>query len=157
MRKSTILLLVIVYILSFLAIGLLGQAVRSYDPVVYPESITLIEPDDIATVHKDTKIGDKMYNYYFVVRPYREGMSIRFKAEVKPDNTKYPNVDFFKDESDQSFNLVTHDDDSSIEQNYVVISLNKKPNPVVTTNFYVRTQTSGERITLYVGVTFVKS
>jgi hypothetical protein len=45
MKKSTILLLVVVYILSFFIIGLLGNSVRSYDPVYEPESIELVEPD----------------------------------------------------------------------------------------------------------------
>ena len=41
MKKSTILILVIVYIVSFFLIGLLGQAVRAYDTVVYPSSIVI--------------------------------------------------------------------------------------------------------------------
>ena len=91
MKKSTIIVLIVVYIVSFFLIGLLGQAVRAYNPIVYPESIELYEPDGIATLQRDVKDPEHkdeiLYNYYYLVRHYQEGMSITIKAEVKPDNT----------------------------------------------------------------------
>ena len=116
MKKSTILLLVIVYVLSFLVIGLLGQAVRAYDPVIYPESLEITEVDNIATVQKDVSFGTRKYDYYFVIRNYQEGTAVRLKAVVKPENTSYPNVDFIKDQTDTSYNLDTNETKSSIEK-----------------------------------------
>lgn len=161
MKKSTILMLVIVYIVSFFLIGLLGQAVRAYDPVVYPTSIELVEPDNIATVKKDVRDpedNDKvLYDYYFIVNPYHDGMSITIKATVKPDNTSFPNVNFIRDASNTTFNLLTSGDDSTIETNFAVITLNETPSPVLTALFTVSTQTPGTAIKLKVGITFVNN
>ena len=154
MKKSTILLLVIVYVLSFLIIGLLGQAVRAYDPVIYPESMEVVEVDNIATVQRDVIFGTKKYDYYFVVRNYKDGTAVRLKAVVKPDNTSYPNVDFIKDKTDTSYNLDTKENDATIEKNFAVITLNETPDPVLTTNFMVSTTTPGNKITLKIAITF---
>ena len=161
MKKSTILLLVIVYIASFLVVGFLGQAIKGYNPVYYPEAIELLEPDGIAySITKDvvdSKTGEITYNYYYVVRPYKEGMSFRLKSIVKPDNCTYPDVRYFKDESDTSFNLETTDTNSSIEKNYAVITLNETPAPVITAKFNVSSTAPGSNIKLKIGVTFVNN
>ena len=73
MKKSTILLLVLVYIVSFFVIGLLGHSIRNYNPEVYPESIEIIDPDNRTIVSKDTTdpdTGELLYNYYFVYKNY---------------------------------------------------------------------------------------
>ena len=161
MKKSTILLLVIVYIASFLIVGFLGQAIKGYDPVYYPESIELSEPDGLASkVNKDVKdqkTGEILYNYYYVVTSYQDGMSFRLKAQVKPDNCSYPLVSYFKDDSDVSFNLITKENDSSVEANYAVITLNETPTPVLTAKFTVTSTAPGSKIKLKIGVTFVNN
>ena len=160
MKKSTIIILVVVYIVSFFLVGLLGQAIRAYDPVVYPESIVLVEPDGVATEHRDVTYGDKKFDYYYVVNPYQMGMSVRIKATVKPDNTSFPTVSFIKDEQNTSFILNTSAEDSSIETNYAVIKLTPETeaeHQIVTARFTVSTQTPGTQIKLIVGITFVNS
>ena len=155
MKKTTIIVLAIVYIVSFFLVGLLGQAVRAYDPVVYPEAIVLTEPDGTATVKEDVKVDETVFDYWYVVNPYKEGMVFTLKAEVKPENTSFKDVSFIKDESNTTFNLITHNDDSRVEKNYVAITLNEKPSPVTTARFFVSTQTPGTNIKLRVGVVFV--
>ena len=150
MKKTTIIVLAIVYIASFFLVGLLGQAVRGYDPVVYPESIVLKEPDGKAQL-----VEADGYDYYYVVKPYKEGMSISLKAEVKPDNTSFTDVSYIRDESNNSFHLLTKNDDPNIEKNYAVITLNETPSPVLTAKFTVSTQTPGTNIRIKVGITFV--
>ena len=161
MKKSTILILVIVYIVSFFLIGLLGQAVRAYDPVVYPSSIVLSEVDNIAEVKRDIPDSDKpgeiLYDYYFIVHEYKDNMSVTIKATVKPDNTNFPNVNYIKDETNTTFNLKTKADDATIETNYAVITLNEVPEPVLITNFTVSTQMPGSNIKLKVGVAFINN
>ena len=71
MKKSTILLLVVVYIVSFFVIGLLGHSIRNYNPEIYPESIEVMDPDNKTTMSKDVKdeiTGELLYHYYFVYR-----------------------------------------------------------------------------------------
>ena len=161
MKKSTIIVLVIVYIVSFFLVGLLGQAVRAYDPVIYPESIVLVEPDGVATVQTNVKDPNDpskvLYDYYYLVNSYQHGMSITLKATVKPDNTSFPNVSYVKDETNTTFNLTTKNEDPSVENNYAVITLNQDPDPVLTAKFTVSTQTPGTQIKLKVGITFVNN
>ena len=82
-------------------------------------------------------------------------MSISLKAEVKPDNTSFTDVSYIRDESNNSFNLLTKNDDPNIEKNYAVITLNETPSPVLTAKFTVSTQTPGTNIRIKVGITFV--
>lgn len=158
MKKSTILLLVVVYVLSFFVIGLLGSSIKNYNPEIYPESIEVIDPDNKTTAYKDVRDrnGVLLYDYYFVLRNYRNGDNVRLKAIVKPDKCTYPDVIFSKDESDTSFNLITSEKNPNIEQNFVLISLNDildNDNFVLTAPFLVTSTNPGTAIKLKVGVT----
>ena len=159
MKKSTIIILEIVYVVAFFLIGLLGQAVRAYDPVIYPEAIELVEPNGIATVYKDyanpENPSEILFNYYFVVRPYEPDMTITLKAQVVPVDTTYPTVNFLKDESDISFDMDTIENNPSVELNYAIITPKQEPDPFLTARFTVASTNPGTQIKLIVGVTFV--
>ena len=120
MKKSTILLLVVVYILSFLLVGLLGHSLRNYNPTYYPEEIILEVTDEKTTIHRN----QQGYDYYFTHRKYVPGSSVRIRAVVKPDNVSadYKAVDFFKDAGNTTFSLQTHETNpDTIEENFVLI------------------------------------
>ena len=159
MKKSTILLLVVVYIVSFFIIGLLGHSVKNYDPKVYPENIEVVELDGKTTLTRDVldpDTGEKAYDYYFLYKNYKSGDSVRIKAFVKPDNCTYPNVSFTKDQEDTSFVIKTIKDDDKIEQNQALIILNETEDMVVSAPFFVATdENSGKKIRLKICVTFV--
>lgn len=161
MKKSTILLLAVVYIVSFFIIGLLGHSIKTYNPEIYPESIEVIDPDNRTTVSKDvydSKTGELQYHYYFVLRNYRNGDSVRIKATVKPDKCSYSNVSYIKDASNTSFNLDTIETNPILEQNFALITLNDvldKDNPILTTAFSITSTNPGSRIVIKIGVTFV--
>ena len=151
MKKSTILLLVVVYILSFFIIGLLGHSIRSYDPTIEPESIELVDVDNRMSVYK----GYGGFDYYFVCRSYVEGTKVRLKANVKPDDTSYKEVRYFKDDSTTDFNLLTY------ETNIVIVTLNTKPSDtaggVLSTRFHVETMNPGVKVSLLVGISFTEA
>ena len=163
MKKSTILLLVVVYVLSFFLIGLLGSSIKAYDPEIYPESIEVIDPDNKTTAStdvRDRKTGALLYDYYFVLTNYRNGDSVRIKAIVKPDKCTYPNVGFVKDKTNTTFNLDTIENNPKIEQNFALITLNDQldnTNPVLTVVFTVESTNPGSILRRKVGVTFVSS
>ena len=155
MKKSTILLLVVVYILSFFLVGLLGHSLRNYNPTYYPEQILLEATDDKTTTHQDVE----GYDYYFTHRKYVPGSSIRIKAVVKPDNVaaEYKYVIFFKDESNKTFSLATHaTNPDTIEENFAAITLlaSLSDTQVKTTTFYVRSTDPSSSITLKVCIAF---
>lgn len=162
MKKSTILLLAVVYILSFLVISLLGHSIRNYDPIVEPVSIELIDPDlktDCSTVYNDD--GTILYDYYFVYRNYENTNSLRLRAVVKPDNCTYPKVSFVKDETDTSFNIDTHDTKpETIEEGFAEITLNvdlDASNPILSATFFITSTNPGTKIKLSACVTFVSA
>jgi len=151
MKKSTILLLVVVYILSFFIVGLLGHSIRNYDPTVEPETIEIVDTDNKMEVYKNRGV----YNYYFVYRGYTEGTEVRLKAIVKPDNSSYKDVAFFKDSTATDFALYTHTSNpEKVEQNFVVVSLVEEPISVTIVKFYVETTNPGNKIRLIIGVAF---
>lgn len=92
MKKSTILALVIVYIVSFLVVGLLGIAIRGYDPIIYVDDIVVSDPDNGAYMEKGNP--REGYDYWYKSIIHEDHVSLRIKATVLPENTTYPNIDF---------------------------------------------------------------
>ena len=81
MKKSTIFLIILVYIVSFVIVGLFGIQARGYNEIIYVESITLRAVDE-ELVQSRYK-GDQ--NYTFVTY-YEDNLVVKFKAEVLPAN-----------------------------------------------------------------------
>lgn len=154
MKKSTILLLVVVYILSFFVIGLLGHSIRSYDPVIEPTGIELVDPNNATDVLRDVKNGNETFDYYFRYWNYKEGDTVTIKAIVKPDNTSYRDVSYIKDSQNTDFTITTNDTDSSMDDGYGRFTLNIMPNPVVSASFLIRTTNPGTKITLKACIVF---
>ena len=160
MKKSTILLLVIVYVVAFFAIALFGHSIRGYTVEVEPESIELVDPDEQTTrtvdpIDKDT--GEKLYDYYFVFKNYTDSKRMRIKAIVLPANTDYPNVVFTKDIQNTTFNLLTHDTNPEVEENFCEITLNETlgSKKVLSAPFLVISTNPGVQIKIKACVTFV--
>ena len=157
MKKSTILLLVVVYVLSFFIIGLLGNSVRSYDPVYEPEAIELVDVEEKMTLKNDITKDGELYNYWYVYRGYTMGSVVRIKANVKPDNSTYPYVTFVKDAQNTSFVMETHATNENIEENFAMFSLNDEvvtPGAVVGAKFTVVSQNPGVPITISAYIVF---
>ena len=154
MKKSTVLLLVVVYIASFFIIGLLGHSIRSYNPIVEPESIELIDPNGITDVERNVKNGNEVFDYYFRYWNYQEGATLTIKAVVKPDNTSYPEVSFVKDKQNMEFSIVTKEDDETLDIGYGRFSLNTQPNPVVSCRFLVNSTNPGVQISIKACIVF---
>ena len=160
MKKSTILLLVLVYVVAFFAIALFGHSIRGYNAVVEPESIELIDPDSqtIRSIDiKDDDTGEKLYDYYFLFKNYTSSSKMRIKAIVLPANTDYPNVVFSKDERNTSFNLLNHESNPEIEENFCEITLNKtlEKGKTFSAPFLVISTNPGVQIKMKACVTFV--
>lgn len=159
MKKSTILLLVLVYVVAFFAIALFGHSIRGYNAVVEPESIELVDPDN-QTIKRDAidkTTGEKLYDYYFVFENFKNSGKVRIKATVLPANTDYPNVVFTKDIQNTTFNLLTHDTNPEVEENFCEITLNETlgSKKVLSAPFLVISTNPGVQIKMKACVTFV--
>lgn len=161
MKKSTILLLVVVYILSFFVIGLLGNSVRSYDPVYEPESIELSEIDGKLTLTNPdgpfTDADGYTWDYWYVYHKYVNGSVVRINASVKPDNSTYPYVSFVKDAQNTDYSLDSHETDENIEENIAILYSNVEistTRPAVTAKFTVISQNPGVKIQIKACIVF---
>ena len=153
MKKSTILLLVIVYVVAFFAIALFGHSIRGYTVEVEPETIELFDVDNRTTLTKNVE----GFDYYFVFKDFSSTNKMRIKAVVSPANTSYPLVKFSKDERNTTFNLLTHDTNPEIEEGFCEITLNKELDSleVVSAPFLVISTNPGIQIKVKACVTFV--
>lgn len=167
MKKSTILLLVVVYIISFFIIGLLGNAIKNYNPIIDPESIEVIDIDNKMTMYTDHEVVEEkdgvqvktLYNYWFVFKNYKPNDTVRLKAEVKPDNCSFPDAFFYKDRTNDTFALTTNEEDKNIEKGQALISFTEgneptAKEPIKAVRFNVSSTDPDTQIDLVVGITF---
>lgn len=102
MKKSTIFLLILVYIVSFIIVGLFGIQTRAYDEIIYVESIKLKAVNSENIVEK----YDKPTETYKFTTYYTEGLVVQLKAEVLPANTTYSEVKVSQDTELATFEVV---------------------------------------------------
>ena len=149
MKKSTILLLAVVYILAFFIIGLLGTATRSHDAVVDISSITLEDIDGKTTLTENATDpeGNFLADYWFAYRGYTSLDTVRIRAVVKPDDSTYNVVEFVRDESNNDYNFKTYETNpDTVEKNFVEISLKEIPDTPLSVRFTVRSTNPGVKI-----------
>ena len=82
MKKSTIFLIILVYIVSFVIVGLFGIQARGYNEIIYVESITLRAVDEELV---QSKYKPESQSYTFMTY-YEDNLVVKFKAEVLPAN-----------------------------------------------------------------------
>ncbi len=101
MKKSTILFVALIYIVSFLIVGFFGIRGRAYFENIYVDHITLtIATGQSITIKEQTdheEFDDKGYVrlYRFATRfekTEEDGMKVLFKADVYPENATYKEV-----------------------------------------------------------------
>ena len=107
MKKSTILMVIIVYIIAFFVVGILGMQVQSHFKVDYLNEITVSEfvlateePKMKLKNHKRVALNEeqeikeekKRYQNYYefdTVVPFEEGMILKFNINLIPENSTY--------------------------------------------------------------------
>lgn len=112
MKKSTILLLIVIYIAAFFIVGLVGISIRSNYKVSYVSEILLttlegqkieeMEPGHIRKEIKNPEDPDhiRYENQYNYQTDYEDNIIVKFKVQVKPDNTTYSTFETIYQESD---------------------------------------------------------
>ena len=81
MKKSTIILILLIYIASIVAVGFFGMQIVSYYDVVIPERIELTNEDLGQTT-------DSSGTYKYIVLDYEENLVYWLAWKVYPDNAK---------------------------------------------------------------------
>ena len=90
MKKSVVLTLIAVYVLSVCIVGYFGLHVRIYRPNIPPEQIEITGVRDVDTGEKieiqvDPNPDAKIKKYIRI--KWREGIKLRLQVEISPDET----------------------------------------------------------------------
>jgi len=92
MKKSTIFVVILIYIVSVVVVGLFGISIKSYDPKVYVDDIKIsVVADQGFNIVDNTDYNVKPISYDFATI-YQKEMTVKLKASVEPANTSFPNV-----------------------------------------------------------------
>lgn len=83
MKKSTIFLILLVYVASFIIVGLFGIQVRAHNEIVYVDSISLSPVNSEAFVNYRYDEAEKKYKF---IAYYEDDLVIQLKANVSPAN-----------------------------------------------------------------------
>ena len=114
MKKSTILMLVIVYVVAFFLVGLLGMELKSHYQVSYLNEIqvvpfeeigmTLVEDKRVDLNENEEKESFKRFTHDYKFRiNYTTDLVLKFDIKLMPSNTTVNEFQFYMD--DQYRNL----------------------------------------------------
>lgn len=123
MKKSTILLLVVVYVIAFFLVGLLGMQLRSHYSVSYLNEIKVVpweETNLTLVTSNEEKFGDEtdekhvriVHDDTYKVK-YVDGLVLKFNVVLVPANTSIDDYKLSFEES-TAYNIVKNDVDKTI-------------------------------------------
>ena len=102
MKKSTIFLIILVYIVSFIIVGLFGIQTRAYDEIIDVDSISL----KVVSGAVVSENYDEKNNLYKMMAYYDDNLVIQLKAEVLPANATNKAVKISQDTELATFEVV---------------------------------------------------
>lgn len=120
MKKSTILLLVIVYIVAFFVVGLRGMELRSHYHVSYINEIQVIPFEEIGMTlsqdirtdlnEEETDETRKRFTHEYKYRVnYADDLVLKFDVKILPSNTTINEFQFYMDEAYRKMSTPTID------------------------------------------------
>lgn len=78
MKKSVVILIALIYVASIALVGFLGLKAKSYNDIVYPQSVEILNSYTI-----DSRTGNKSINF----KPAnREDKILKLECRIVPDN-----------------------------------------------------------------------
>lgn len=126
MKKSTILMLVVIYIVAFFVVGLLGVSIRSHYQVNYVEQL-LIKPleetekilqedvenggHSVEEIKNEEDVDHVRYNRIYTYRTvYQADLVLKFKVQVMPENSTYNQFETAYTQKASLFTVDVNDD-----------------------------------------------
>ncbi|MCH5171436.1 MAG: hypothetical protein J1F31_01185 [Erysipelotrichales bacterium] len=109
MKKSVILIIGIIYIVSVVIVGFIGLQMRVYNPTVYVSDIVCTVAN-FTPVDIDQSIKDKYgWDYYYLLPISGNSITIEVRCRVIPEDATNALVDFYMDASDSNDLTLTYD------------------------------------------------
>ncbi len=89
MKKSTVIIVTITFVLSVVLVGIFGMQMMSYNTRIYVEKITptaiISSTGETAEIlHSEDREGNELPDDYYAVLHYVEGLVVRIDYEVTP-------------------------------------------------------------------------
>ena len=99
MKKSVVLLIGLVYIISVVVVGVVGIKMRIYNETIYVNDIECsIRGYDEPT--KDYEYGGVIYNYYYTIEDCTPNVTFEIQSNVIPSNATNAHVRYYMDKND---------------------------------------------------------
>lgn len=92
MKKSTILMLLIVFVVSVLVVGIFGMQSVPYEQILYVKEIVPTSVTSMTGTSEGLEIQSDE-NGYYVMLPYEEGLELLINYELKPADCTNKNVE----------------------------------------------------------------
>ena len=160
--KTRFLLIPAIFALS--ACSMMPSALKrgKENDVVVPEAIEIVDLNNVAMLTTDVldnQTGEILYDYYFTFKKADSNPALYLKAVVTPKKCAYPDTRVIKDEQISSFEIITHEEDSSLENNVFIV---KPTSPLdqgelLSAPFFVETTNPGITIKSRVCVAFYRN
>ncbi len=119
LKKSVVLLVGLVYIISVVIVGVMGIKMRIFDEVKYVEDIVCTITSIKDAVFETEDIGNYDYFYYL---PYSEEIKIGIQSQVMPVDATNTRVRYYvAEDTPETISLTTSNDDNSL-----IVQFNEK-------------------------------
>ena len=110
MKKSVVLLISLVYIISIVVVGILGLQMRVYDEVIYVTDINCIIKNHEKDIKENVQYENVNYDYYCYI-PFEENLQLEIQSNVIPDNATNGHVDYsIEGSSSENVQLTKYED-----------------------------------------------
>lgn len=139
MKKSTILIILVVFAVSVFVVGFLGIENVPYKEIIYVEKIT---PIHVYYGRKSDEAEikfDEQGKYFYVNFPYEEGMTVKIDYEISPHDVTNRRVDI------EIENL--NPDSDAVLNSMGTITINDR-GPVIIT-YRAKDSASGPKMTIW--------
>lgn len=104
MKKSLIIILLVIYIFAVVIVGFLGLKMKVSEPIIYVDEIECISAGFIKNTNKKEGEEDGSIRVNYV-----ENLKVNIICRVKPDNAIATPLEFISEESTK-YDLVKNDD-----------------------------------------------
>ncbi len=129
MKKSVVLLISLVYIISVVIVGVLGLKMRVYDEVVYVTDIKVsirdfdkLEGAVYAENVKDPENPDRLlYNYYYYIKYTDKEIKLEIQSNVEPVESTYSHVTYYIGAGQENYVTL----ETSTDNNIAVVTFYK--------------------------------
>lgn len=110
MKKSVILIITMIYIVSVVIVGFIGLKMRVYDEIIYVTDIvctvTGFEPTNIS----EDLMKEYGCNLYYYIPVTENDITIEVRSRVVPDNATSSSVRYSIDNNDKDYVSLTYSD-----------------------------------------------